>query len=76
MVWYRPADGSSRHASEIPEDTLQGNEDVGVDDDGDEEDGDAPAVGKAVSQVQSVASDPAPITADVAIGVLRETNST
>lgn len=56
-----------RDASQVLEDTPQSDVDVGVDENRDEEDGDAPAVGEAISQVESVRPDPAPVAINVSV---------
>lgn len=67
VICFPARAGGRGHAPEALEDTLQLDVDVGVDDDRDEEDGDAPAVGEAIAQVESVAPDPAPVATDVTV---------
>lgn len=76
MLLQRGTVCGCREASNVLEDTLKSNVDVGVDDDRDEENSNTPSVGKAISQVKSIAPDPAPVATDVTIGVLCETDST
>jgi hypothetical protein len=60
----------------IREDTLQSSEYVGIDGYRNDEDGNAPGMREAISQVKSIASDPAPITTNITIGVECEADGT
>jgi hypothetical protein len=60
----------------IRENALKSSEYVGVDGYRNDEDGNAPTMRQAVSQVKPIAPDPAPITADITIGIEYEADGT
>lgn len=62
-------------AAQTSKNGLEPDVDIRVDADGDEEDGDTPAVGKGVAKIETTTLDPAPVAAHVAVGSLKKTNS-
>ena len=76
MVSPRASLGIRRNTSKVLEDTLKSKTDVGIDENRREEDSDAPAMREAITQVKSIAPDPAPIPTHVAIGIKCEADST
>lgn len=76
LLLPRARAGHARESSNIREDAPQGDIYVGIDDDGGEEDGDAPAMREGISQVKPIAIDPAPVTTNVPVGAEQEADST
>lgn len=76
IILPRVGISSCRETSQILKDTLESYIDVGIYDDRDEEDSNAPAMRKTISQVKSLAPYPAPVATNVAIGPKCEADGT
>lgn len=76
MVLRRAGTMVCRDASEVLEDPVESNIDVAVYDNRDTEDANTPAMREAITQVKSIAPNPAPVTTDVTIGPSQEADST